>query len=82
MSLDVETQKLMRTLAIVKEAEKHWATIETDYGLACKYCTDKAPERVVIMQPCLESERLLKAMTDPDFDDMTPDFTEKIDEVL
>jgi hypothetical protein len=27
-------------------------------------------------------KRLLKEINDPDFDDMTPDFTEKIDEVL
>lgn len=47
------------------EARKHWDTYKTDYGYACKFCSDevrlKQPnQNVFIMQPCPESERLLR----------------------
>jgi hypothetical protein len=57
-----EIQALADLLVVVNQLENHYATIKTDYGFACKYCSDKAPELVFIMSPCLESENLLKMM--------------------
>ena len=60
----------MQLVATVNEASKHWETYSTDYGFACKYCSDKAREKsenknIFIMLPCLESEAILKQMQEP-----------------
>jgi hypothetical protein len=60
-----ETQALVELLEIVDQASKHWAFYKTDYGFACKYCSDKARgksenKNIFIMQPCLEVEAINK----------------------